>query len=144
MFGHSTRGIQRLLIALLSPSQSAQRRPSPGKQVTLRPLAPLRTVRESFPSHRSSPSKATIRNPPSRNRRFNFALLTGSQHLTWRTHQWKPPSFAFPPEVGSTEVHATRHPSDVGSLSCRVTFKPVSAPLQHGIRFFRHPKPAPP
>jgi len=32
----------------------------------------------------------------------------------------------------------------VGALSCRVTFKPVSVPLQHGLRFFRHPKPAPP
>ena len=31
---------------------------------------------------------------------------------------------------------------DVGSLSRRGTFNPVSAPLQRGIRFFRHPKPA--
>jgi len=37
-----------------------------------------------------------------------------------------------------------KDPSDVGSLSCRVTFKPVSATLHRGIRFFRHPKPAPP
>ena len=34
--------------------------------------------------------------------------------------------------------------SDVGPLSCRVTFKPVSAPLQDDLRFFRPPKPAPP
>src|SRR5262245_55133829 len=39
---------------------------------------------------------------------------------------------------------AVKDPSDVGSLSCRVTLKPVSASLRDGIRFFRHPKPAPP
>ena len=37
-----------------------------------------------------------------------------------------------------------KDPSDVGSLSRRVTFKPVFAPLQRDIRFFRHPKLAPP
>ena len=31
--------------------------------------------------------------------------------------------------------------SDVGSLSCRVTFKPVSAPLQDDLRLLRHPIP---
>src|SRR5436305_11396006 len=41
-------------------------------------------------------------------------------------------------------VLAKRHLSDVGSLACRVTLKPVSAPLQGGLRFFRHPKRAPP
>jgi hypothetical protein len=39
---------------------------------------------------------------------------------------------------------AEKDPSDVGSLSCRVTLKPVSTSLQGGLRFFRHPKPAPP
>ncbi len=32
----------------------------------------------------------------------------------------------------------------MGPLSCRVTFKPVSGPLQPGVRFFRPPKPAHP
>ena len=53
-------------------------------------------------------------------------------------------SFAFPPANDSSTSLAMKDPSDVGSLSGRVTFKPVSAPLQHGIRFFQHPKPAPP
>jgi hypothetical protein len=53
-------------------------------------------------------------------------------------------SFAFPHTNGSPNFPATYHQSDVGPLSCRVTFKPVSVPLQHGIRFFQHPKPAPP
>jgi len=35
-----------------------------------------------------------------------------------------------------------KDPSDVGSLSRPVMFQPVSAPLQRGVRFFRHPKPA--
>lgn len=39
---------------------------------------------------------------------------------------------------------ATQDQSDVGALSCRVTFKPVSGPLQPGVRFFRPPKLAPP
>jgi hypothetical protein len=53
-------------------------------------------------------------------------------------------SFAFPHSNGSPNFLATCHQSDVGSLSCRVMFKPVSMPLQHGIRFFQHPVPAPP
>jgi hypothetical protein len=64
-----------------------------------------------------------------------------------RTHQsgaTPPLSFAFPHDGGSAISLATKDPSDVGSLSCRVTFKPVSATLHRGIRFFRHPKPAPP
>jgi len=45
---------------------------------------------------------------------------------------------------GSTNFFATYHHSDVGPLSCQVTLKPVSAPLQRSIRFFRNPTPAPP
>jgi len=33
---------------------------------------------------------------------------------------------------------------DVGSLSCRVMFQPVSLPLQLGFRFFQPPTPAQP
>jgi len=36
------------------------------------------------------------------------------------------------------------HPPDVSSLSGRAKFEPVSTPLQGGIRFFLHLKPAPP
>jgi hypothetical protein len=35
-----------------------------------------------------------------------------------------------------------KHQADVGTLSSRVIFKPVSIPLQNGLRFFRHPMPA--
>ena len=35
-----------------------------------------------------------------------------------------------------------KHRSDVGSLSCQVTLKPVSTRLQGDIRFFRLPTPA--
>jgi hypothetical protein len=53
-------------------------------------------------------------------------------------------SFAFPPAGGSPDSLAEKDLSDVGSLSWRVMFQPVSAPLQHGIRFFGHPKPVRP
>src|SRR3954454_22056188 len=46
--------------------------------------------------------------------------------------------------IGSARSLAKKDQSDVGSLSCRVTFEPVSAPLQDGIRFFRPPEPVPP
>src|SRR5262249_26855523 len=43
---------------------------------------------------------------------------------------------------GFSSSLATKDPSDVCSLSRPVMLQPVSAPLQHGIRFFRHLKPA--
>ncbi len=52
-----------------------------------------------------------------------------------------PLSFAFLHVVGSLNSLATRDPPDVCALSCRVTLKPVSPPLQRGVRFFRHPHP---
>jgi hypothetical protein len=42
----------------------------------------------------------------------------------------------FPSLIGSPNYLAMKDQSDVGSLSCQVTFKPVSMPLQHGFRFF--------
>ncbi len=48
------------------------------------------------------------------------------------------------PIFGSAESLATRYPSDVSSLSCQANLEPVSASLQSGLRFFRHPSPAPP
>ena len=61
-----------------------------------------------------------------------------------RAHQapeGHPPS-AFSLSGGSSISLATKDPSDVGSLSRPVMLQPVSAPLQRGIRFFRHLKPA--
>ena len=64
-----------------------------------------------------------------------------------RTHQAtaRPrSSFAFPHSHGSPNSLAMKDQSDVGPLSCRVTLKPVSIPLQDDLRFFRPPKPASP
>jgi hypothetical protein len=52
------------------------------------------------------------------------------------------PSSAFSLSGGSSNSLATKDPSDVGSLSRPVMLQPVSAPLQRGLRFFRHLKPA--
>ena len=52
-----------------------------------------------------------------------------------------PPSFAFPHRGGSAYSLAKKDQPDVCSLSCQVTLKPVSLPLQQGIRFFQHPHP---
>ena len=57
---------------------------------------------------------------------------------------YPPSSFAFPLINGSANFLAKKDLSDVGSLACRVTFKPVSASLQDGVRFFGHPNPAHP
>jgi hypothetical protein len=51
-------------------------------------------------------------------------------------------SFAFPHDDGSPNSLAKKDPLDVGTLSCRVTFKPISRPLQPSLRFFQHPTPA--
>ena len=53
-------------------------------------------------------------------------------------------SFAFPHKTDSLYFLVTRHLPDVCFLSDRVTFKPVSTPLQSGLRFFRLLTPAPP
>ena len=125
----------------------------------MRLLPPLRTVRDSFPSHRSSLSRARdltrfLNELPSQYASAAVARTVPRFANQWhpnsgplRTHQsgaTLPLSFAYPHDGGSTHSLAMKDPSDVGSLSCRVTFKPVSATLHRGIRFFRHPKPAPP
>ena len=51
------------------------------------------------------------------------------------------PSFAFPHVGGSSNSLAKKDPLDVCSLSCQVTLKPVSLPLQQDFRFFQHPHP---
>jgi hypothetical protein len=67
-------------------------------------------------------------------------FLGGRERTRWpRGH---PPS-AFSLSGGSSSYLATKDPSDVGSLSRPVMLQPVSAPLQRGVRFFRHLKPAP-
>ena len=123
--------------------------------------APLRTVHESLPSHGSSLCKASCltRSTSTSCRPSRYASVAVVQTFACSASQWHPMSnllkthqsavmpllsFAFPHFNGSPNYLANKDQSDVGPLSCRVTFKPVSAPLQHGIRFFRHPKPAPP
>ncbi len=57
-----------------------------------------------------------------------------------RRHQHKlQPSFAFPHYFDSPNSLTILDQMDVCSLSCRITFKPVSTRLQHGIRFFHPP-----
>jgi len=50
------------------------------------------------------------------------------------------PSFAILHAIDSPNFLAIEDQLDVGSLSCPVTFKPVSEPLQPSIRFFQPPK----
>ena len=131
---------------------------TPGRHDTLLRRTPLRTVHDSFPSHRSSLSKAK-RGPVSREQsRVAFAIRICSRRTSLsarrqsmashfedaETHQptaVPPLSFASPHTHGSAHSLTTKDLSDVGPLSCRVTFKPVSRPLQPSIRFFRLPKP---
>ena len=104
--------------------------------------APLRTVRDSFPSYGSSLPKATNdrrlpasarsarslcdsnRQPPARRRKVHHLSCEGV--------------ICFPSCGGSPGGFTAGHQMDVSSLSGRVTLKPVSALLQNGIRFF-HP-----
>ena len=122
---------------------------APGRARGLRPSSPLRTVRDSFPSYGSSLPKGLP--------------LWGSPLISRLSHQlcdtsWQPQclsaegahtgqrpcSFAFLPWCDSSSVLATGHPPDVCSLSGRANLEPVSIPLQDGIRFFQHLKPASP
>ena len=75
------------------------------------------------------------------------------RNAPWSSNQWNPKelplrmhrslaSFAFPHSANSSNARAIENPSDVGTLSGRVTFKPMYKPLRFVIRFFRHPMPA--
>jgi hypothetical protein len=82
---------------------------------------------------------------PERPSRYSPAAAVHALRQCWgRTRPVLQRSFAFPHTNGSTNFFATYQRSDVGPLSCQVTLKPVSAPLQRGIRFFQYPTPAPP
>ena len=115
--------------------------------------SPRGTVRDSFPSHGSSSTKASINQAltrelgilPERSSRYTSAAVLHVFRQCWRrTRPVLQRSFAFPHTNGSTNFFATCHQSDVGPLSCQVTSKPVSAPLQRGIRFFQYPTPVAP
>ena len=111
--------------------------------------SPLRTVRDSFPSHSSSPSKANLGIEVTRRLKIpiTFSIHTDSQNpFRWRAHgSHNEASFAFPPKIGSTSFLATKHPMDVCTLTGKVMSslgsQPVSTPLQDGLRFFRHLSP---
>jgi hypothetical protein len=116
-----------------------------------RPAPEEPSVIVSHHSARAAQRPASIRaDPGTRNApRATFAIPTHSRctclstMLEVHTPVMQRP-FAFPHINGSPSFLATYHLSDVGSLSRRVTSKPVSVRLQNGIRFFRHPTPAPP
>lgn len=104
--------------------------------------APLRTVRASSPHTAQAPQRP-IRDRPGCPYWTSFAILAWQapaldqpEEGAHRRVVEPPPSpICFPRLKCSPYALAKRHPSDVGSLSCRVTLKPVSAPLQDGIRF---------
>jgi hypothetical protein len=124
-----------------------------GSQARLPAPSPRGTEHASFPALGSSSTKASIGTSltrelgllPERPSRYTFAAAVHVFRQCWgRTRPVLQRSFAFPHTNGSTNSFATRHQSDVGPLSCQVTLKPVSAPLQRSIRFFQYPTPAPP
>ncbi len=118
---------------------------TPGSRGLLPAPSPLRTVRDSFPSHSSSPSKASLGIEATRRLKIpiTFAIHTDSQNpFRWRAHgSHNVASFAFPSKIGSASFLATKHPTDVCTLTGRVmssfSSQPVSTPLQDGLRFFR-------
>jgi hypothetical protein len=109
--------------------------------------SPLRTVRATFTAHGSSISigrsfwedPAVI--PPLR-----YASGVFSRLLTWvdASVSLSVTVICFSTCKDSPDYLAMKHQMDVGSLSRRVTFKPVSGPLQTGVRFFHPPLPASP
>ena len=124
-----------------------------GSQAQLPAPSPRGTERDSFPSLGSSSTKASTCTAltrelgmfPERPSRYSPAAVVHVSRQCWRrTRPVLQRSFAFPHTNGSTNFFATYHQSDVGPLSCQVTLKPVSAPLQRGIRFFQYSTPASP
>jgi hypothetical protein len=104
-----------------------------------RPAPEEPSVIVSHHSARAAQRPASIRaDPGTRNApRATFAIPTHSRctclstMLEVHTPVTQRP-FAFPHINGSPSFLATYHLSDVGSLSCRVTLKPVSVRLQNG------------
>ena len=96
---------------------------APGRSGALRPLSPLRTVRDSFPSYGSSPCEG--RREATRLPASAGSLRDTDREPTHRTrrpevHQWpRPPSFAFLRDVGSPSFLATKHQVDVCTLAGR-------------------------
>ena len=119
-----------------------------GKGKALPPFPPLRTGRASFQASGSS-----LSNAPQRTRRSPLGLrlpAPASVPTPVCTGEAAPAALhhsaviCFASLIGSRKVPRTKDPSEVCSLSRQRMFHSVSAPLQHGIRFLRHPLPAPP
>src|ERR1700687_4355153 len=118
-----------------------------GSQARLPAPSPRGTVHDSFPSHGSSSTNASVNQAltrelgilPERPSRYTSAAVVHVFRQCWRrTRQCCSVHLLSNHTNGSPNYLATYHQSDVGPLSCQVTLKPVSAPLQHGIRFFRY------
>jgi hypothetical protein len=132
---------------------SAMQMSTEGSQARLPAPSPRGTVRDSFPSHGSSSTKASenatltrkLGMRPEQPSRYTLAAVIHVFRQCWgRTRPWCCVHLHSPHTNSSPNFLATHHLSDVGPLSCQVTTEPVSTPLQRGIRFFRHPTAAPP
>ena len=116
-----------------------------GNRELLPAPSPLRTVRETFTSYGSSLPKAS---PDGATRWFKeINQLCDTNRLPLTAVEGAPVDpkatvICFPSLGGSAGLLAKEDPSDVCSLSRRAKSEPVSASLQSGIRFFRHPTPA--
>ena len=122
---YSLNDWKKILVNLdISYSTKIELLKTPGSRGPFLAPSPLRTVRDSFPSHSSSPSKADLGIEVTRRLKIpiTFAIRTDSQNpFRWRAHgSHNVASFAFPPKIGSTGFLATKHPMDVCTLTGRI------------------------
>ena len=109
----------------------------PGRSGALRLPSPLRTVRDSFPSHGSSTSKVPLVGVPAK-QMFGFTIPSECQHSrSLRVHQHKA-VICFPLCTDSPCFLVKRHQPEVSLLTEPRMFHSVSLPLQQGFRFLRH------
>lgn len=123
------------------------------KEETFPPPPLLRTVRDSFPAHRSSISKALLDE--------ETRIVTRMLHDTHiepspatetgvdapandTTALCTVAAICFPTLNGLLYFLVTRHLMEVCSLSREAKFDPLSNPLRAGFRFLHHPLPAAP
>ena len=111
---------------------------APGRAGALRPLSPLRTVRDSFPSHGSSTSESPpVGVPTSPNGRLLHDTNRQSVEPKPGGAPARGPSIAFLPSTESIRFLVTRHQPKVSLLTEPGMLHPVSPPLQQGVRFLR-------
>jgi hypothetical protein len=132
-------------------TRSGQRGRKPGSQARLPAPSPLGTEHASFPALGSSSTKASLCTLltwelgmlPERPSRYSLAAAVHALRHVGGAHAQCGSVHLLSP-TRTVRRAFSRPQSDVGPLSCQVTLKPVSAPLQRGIRFFQYPTPAAP